>query len=330
MRALKAVRQHLRSYHLKSGVFHFYRGEHRPAADFLTRALNEEGSSLSPADRRAALYYLVQTRIEAATEHESAGEMERAIEEYRSALEVMPRYPDVHVRLGDALARMHQTNQAIDHYRQALEINPLYVQACVRLGLVYLDDGQFDNAEEAFRQAEEARADLARRCLEQAAAALGEGDPVTARELYQEAFFQDLSSFEQWISAGLDDLRAERWEDAVTKLREAAALRPRFADVHNYLGVALAEQGLLEESVTAFRRSVWINPGYLVAWLNLAFTCNELGRKEETWQALGKVLEREPENEPALFLKRTLERPEGAPTGGKTVHSLPGVLQDNP
>lgn len=330
MRALKTVRQHLRSYHLKSGVFHFYRGEHRPAADFLTRALNEEGSELSPADRRAALYYLVQTRIEAATKHESAGEMERAISEYRSALEVMPRYPDVHVRLGDALVRTQQTAEAIEHYRKALEINPLFVQAHIHLGLAFLDESRFDSAKEAFRQAEQARAGLARHSLQQAAAALDDGDPVTARELYQDAFFRDFSVFERWLSAGLDDLRAERWEDAVTKLEQAAALRPRFADVHNYLGVALAEQGLFEESVAAFRRSVWINPGYLVAWLNLAFTCNELGWKEETWQALGEVLKREPENEPALFLKQRLEQPEGATAGSKTARPLPGVVRDDP
>ncbi|MDQ7088031.1 MAG: tetratricopeptide repeat protein [Acidobacteriota bacterium] len=311
MRALKAVRQHLKSYHLKSGVFHFYRGEHGPAADFLTRALNEDGDRLSAADRRAALYYLVQTRIGAAFHHETRGDMDRAIAEYRSALEVMPRYPDVHLRLGDALARTGRHDEAIEHYEQAIEVNPLYVHARVRLGFAHLEKGDFEAARQAFREADQARRARAEQSLKSAEEALGRGQPEEAAAIYNDVFQENLARFKQELEEGLNHLRMERWEDAVTHLETAAELCPRYADVHNYLGVALAEQGRHKPAVQAFLASVKINPEYLVAWLNLAFVAFELGDEKLARQALGEVLDREADNAPAQYLLAQLGGAEG-------------------
>lgn len=305
MRSLKAVREHFRTYHLKAGIFHFYRGEHGPAVEFLTRALEQD--DLNPADRRAALYYLVQTRIGAAERFEERGEMDRVIDEYGKALEVMPSYPDVQLRLGRALRSVGRSKEAITHFETALELNGNYVQAWVELGLARLDARDSEAMQQAFSKAQECREKKARQELENAERAATEGRFDDARDIYRHVFQQDLSYFHELFRESLRYLRAERWEEAVEKLDEAAQLCPRFADVQNYLGVALAEQNLFDEALTALRRSVAINPDYLVAWLNLAYTAHATGRNTEASEALARVLEREPDNAPALYLKQRLE-----------------------
>ncbi len=329
MRALKNVRQHLRSYHLKSGVFHFYRAEHGPAAEHLTRALEEDPTELSPGDRRAALYYLVQTRIGAATDFETQGEMERAIEEYSKALEVMPRYPDVQLRLGDALVRCQRSDEAITHYLEALAVNPLYVQARIRLGFAFLESDKAGLASESFREAQRAREQVVQGRLDAAERALADNEVATARDLYKDAFHEDLSLFQQLFDKGMSHLRNEAWEDAIETFREATALCPRFADVHNYLGVALAENGLYEEAIPSFRVSVQINPEYLVAWLNLAYAAWEADDLESTREGLAQVLCREEDNAPALHLKAELEATiEGRNSGSR--RRVPGSAQGKP
>jgi tetratricopeptide (TPR) repeat protein len=305
MRSLKAVREHFRTYHLKAGIFHFYRGEHGPAVEFLTRALEQD--DLNPADRRAALYYLVQTRIGAAERFEERGEMDRVIDEYGKALEVMPSYPDVQLRLGRALRRVGRSAEATRHFETALELNENYVQAWVDLGLVHLDARDAETMKPAFRRAQECREKKARQQLEKAEQASAEGRFDDARDIYRHVFQQDLSHFHELFRESLRFLRAERWEEAVEKLEAAAQLCPRFADVQNYLGVALAEQGRFEAALAALRRSVAINPDYLVAWLNLAYTAHATGDCDEASEALATVLEREPDNAPALYLKQRLE-----------------------
>lgn len=305
MRVLKEVRQYLRNYHLKSGVFHFYRGEHGPAAEFLTRTLTED-ADLSAADRRAAIYYLVHTRIGAAAEHEAKGEIERAIEQYNLALDVMPGYPDVEMRLADAFVRLGQPDAAIEHYRAALEANSLYVEARLKLAFILLEEHRTEEASHEFRAAHADRGEILQRRFNLAEDALRSGQLEDARELYQDAFREDSGQFRIQLDAGLQFLRTEKWDDAVRELRLAAALCPRFADVHNYLGVALAEGGQRDAACEAFRRSVEINAGYLVAWLNLAYVAFSLEDFEQARLCLQEVLEREPDNSPALHLAEQL------------------------
>ncbi|MFN7965465.1 MAG: tetratricopeptide repeat protein [Acidobacteriota bacterium] len=305
MRVLKEVRQHLKNYHLKSGVFHFYRGEHGPAAEFLTRTLTED-SDLSAADRRAAIYYLVHTRIGAAVEFEAKGEIDRAIEQYRLALDVMPGYPDVELKLADAYAQQGQADAAIEHYRAALESNPVYVDARLRLAYMLLSEGRLEESRREFRTAHADRIQIQENRVLAAEEALVKGQTGEARELYQDVFREDYGQFRSHLEAGLALLRTEKWDDAVRELSEAARVCPRFADVQNYLGVALAEGTEREAACDAFRRSVEINPGYLVAWLNLAYVCFSLDDVEQARLCLQEVLEREPDNSPALHLAEQL------------------------
>jgi superkiller protein 3 len=315
MRSLKAVREHFGTYHLKAGIFHFYRGEHGPAVAFFAKAL--EHDDLNPAERRAALYYLVQTRIGAAERFESKHDLDRAIDEYRKAIEVIPSYPDVQLRLGRALRRRGHREQAIEHIERALELNGQYVYAWVELGRTRLEAGENEAAKEAFRAGQRAREHKAWNDLSEAEQAIDSGAVDDAKDIYLHVFQQDLSSFQDLFRKALKALRAERWEEAADTLEEASNLCPRFADVQNYLGVALAEQRRFGEALLALRRSVSINPDYLVAWLNLAYVAHACERPEEAQAALERVLADEPDNAPARHLKQTLSAEAVARNAGR-------------
>lgn len=307
MRVLQEVRQYLRNYHLKSGIFHFYRGEFGPAAEFFSRALTE-GTDLTDSDRRTGEYFLVQTRIAAAELHERAGELEAAVEEYRAALTVMPAYADVHTKLGQALLRLGSAEDAIAHFRRAAFINSGFDEAHLRLGFALLDSGRLDEAKETFRAAQRAREEHTRRQLAAGDDALAQNRLEEARELYQDAFRQGLEPFRRHYEAGLHSLMDEKWDDAAESLAAAERIFPRFADVHNYRGVALAEGGNHAEAAAEFQRSVRLNPDYLVAWLNLAFAARALGEEERAERAVREVLRQEPDNTAALHLAEELRR----------------------
>ena len=99
MQLLKAVRSQLDNYHLKSGMFHFHRGEFSQAAGYLNRAIRSPEAA-GNAHHQLSLYYLTQTHIGAGEEHEERKNRAAAIQEYRQALEMQPGYPDLHYRIG--------------------------------------------------------------------------------------------------------------------------------------------------------------------------------------------------------------------------------------
>src|SRR5207249_1548286 len=97
-------RQLLGNYHVKSGIYHYYRSEYKQAEEFLTRV----AASSDPApgsDEAVALHYLTHTYLSAAARDETLGEDARAAETYARAAALRPSFPDIHYRLGRARQR---------------------------------------------------------------------------------------------------------------------------------------------------------------------------------------------------------------------------------
>jgi predicted O-linked N-acetylglucosamine transferase (SPINDLY family) len=58
-------------------------------------------------------------------------------------------------------------------------------------------------------------------------------------------------------------------DEAIAAFRQLLAVQPNFAEAHNSLGRALAEQGRLDEALAAYRRTLQIRPDYAEAHGNL-------------------------------------------------------------
>src|SRR5258706_6897094 len=99
MRLLKEVRNLMGSYHVKSGIYHFYRNEFKQAVDFFTKALKDE-PSVNESDRRTARFFLTQTFIHSAEKAKGAGDLAGAARDYVRASEVSPEFPDIRYSLG--------------------------------------------------------------------------------------------------------------------------------------------------------------------------------------------------------------------------------------
>lgn len=102
MRILREIRSAFENYQVKSGIYHFYRGEFREAILFLERALSA-GERLSDADAAIAREFLTQSHLSSADEAQSAGDLDRAVVALESAAEVNPQFPDIQFRLARAL-----------------------------------------------------------------------------------------------------------------------------------------------------------------------------------------------------------------------------------
>src|SRR5438093_4722875 len=137
MRLLKSVRSQLGNYHLKSGIYHFYRNEFKQAIEFFEKAL-QSPEKLDEADLRMTRYYLTQTHITAGEEAEESGDLRPAIESYQSAMFDSPAYPDLHFRVGLLRVRLSELDEAVAAFRKATEIHPAYLEAHIQLAFTLL------------------------------------------------------------------------------------------------------------------------------------------------------------------------------------------------
>jgi tetratricopeptide (TPR) repeat protein len=318
MRFLKSIRNLLGNYQLKSGIYHYDRGETQQAIDYLGRSLQATDST--EPDRRMALYYLTQAYITQAEKCEEVNDMEKAADAYRQALAMTPDYPDLHYRLGSLYARFGLDSDAIQSLRRATELHPDYMEARVQLALLLLKTRDATAAAREFATVRE----LAIRAIDQPYAvgtgSLERGEFEDAESSMRSAFMRRPETFDFHYRRGLRSLREGKMEAAVEALRQAVAFRSDFADVYNYLGVACGEHEEWEGAIAAFRRALEVNPDYLVARLNLGFALSECGKDTEAVDELRAVLAREPDNQPALARLEELAAPrrERARPAGET------------
>lgn len=321
MRLLTEVRNLMGNYHVKSGIYHFYRNEFKQAVDFFRKALKDE-PALADHDRRTARFYLTQTFVQSAERAATKGDLESAARDYERAAEVSPEFPDIRFRLGRVFEELDRRDQAVEEYRKAILANEEYDAAHTALAFCLLRSGRDDEAAEAFRRVLELRIRGLNAPFEKGLQRLREGMSGEAEEFFREAFLAAPFRFEDHHRGALRLLKAEQWEKSLEEIDRAIALCPKYGDLHNYRGVALCELGRLDEAVAAFRRSIALNPDYLVAKLNLAFAHLRAGQFKDAETQLELVLEQDPTvNAAAVKLEelrtgRAAEGRRAAPRGG--------------
>jgi tetratricopeptide (TPR) repeat protein len=78
--------------------------------------------------------------------------MEKAREEYETAVRIAPSYDAANANLGAYYANHGDFATAIKHFQDAVRVNPFMAGHRVNLGSTYMNMGKFDEAEAAFRK----------------------------------------------------------------------------------------------------------------------------------------------------------------------------------
>jgi CheY-like chemotaxis protein len=86
-------------------------------------------------------------------------------------------------------------------------------------------------------------------------------------------------------------LQAGRVDEALVRLRDAAAKDDLSAEAHYYLGHALARQGLLFEAASSFARAAELRPDVDASHQVLAVTYEQLGFQKSAREAWARAIE---------------------------------------
>jgi tetratricopeptide (TPR) repeat protein len=157
--------------------------------------------------------------------------LEKELEMYRLALEVLPTFGPARNNLGVALRRRGQVDEAIAQYKLAIEENPEYAEAYSNLGTAYVLQGRTDEALQAYR--------------------------LAARHAGPDAYIHH--------RLGVLYLRLGRYEEAMEQLREALSKEPELAEARFHLGECYRRMGNQEKAIKEYRATLEIDPNFLGA-----------------------------------------------------------------
>jgi serine/threonine protein kinase len=83
------------------------------------------------------------------------GQLDEAVLYYSRAIESAPGDADIHSNLAAAYVQMNQLDRALDEYLTAMDLNPDLAEAAFGLGVVYLQQGEVEKAIQAFEKFQE-------------------------------------------------------------------------------------------------------------------------------------------------------------------------------
>lgn len=300
MRLIKEARGQFENYHLKSGIFHFFRGELKKAEECFLKAL-ENDAGTNEVDIQNATYYLTQTRILLGEKLEENGDVSGALEVYRKAASTQTGAPDIFFKIGMAALKSEQLEEAIEAFRKAIAININYIDARTMLAFACMRMGLTAEAEEQFATIYDLIMSRTQKPYEDGMKMLKEGKKEEAEEQFKEAFVKKHQRFEHHFKKALSLLNAERYEEAIEEFAAALHIYPRFTDVHNYLGIAQYELGRIDDAIESFNKSIGLNNEYIYPHINLAYALATKGLDREAESHLEFVISREPRNHAALM-----------------------------
>ncbi len=165
---------------------------------------------------------------------------------YRQAIAAFPSIHELQLELGVMEAQAGDLARARRHLERALKHLPSNPDVHFNLGEVANAEGQHGRAERHFR-----------------------------RTLEIDANFGDAA-----FGLGKSLVLLKRHEEAIPWLQRATAAAPRDADVLNMLGLALNEARRHVEAIEAFRACLKLDPGRVIAQLNLALALDGAGEPE--------------------------------------------------
>jgi len=190
------------------------------------------------------------------TELKAAGLQAQAVESYQRAL---PDSVDARYALGFELQSQGKLDEALEHYREFLRLKPEDInapRAWHQIGRVLLAQGKRDEAIAAFREVlarkandPDALAGIADTLLAQDKLA----DAVTAYRAYLGA---RPNSTDAMMNMGLALVRLDRDGEARVIFADITQLEPGNVQAHVSLAFAMANTGMLAESVREFRRAI--------------------------------------------------------------------------
>ena len=298
---------------LKKAIGFFNKGEYRKACKEFESYIDHSGDASAGKDQELIRMYMVESYTEFSKQLDNDGDTARAVRQLEKAIELQPKYADVHYGLGKLYEKNGNRINARESLKRALNINPNYFRARVMLSRSYWLDGKHKrSAEELITSLSAAPAFFIEQVQE--LTGLVNHDPVNEdiTDLFRKLLEERPSSSQVSKQLALESIQNGDYEFALVELKKSLSLHPDYPDLHNMLGIAYANTGMTDDAIMEFETALKINPEYLKARLNLALSLYEKGVRDESRKNLDMVLKLDPENELAKNLMNEL-----APVGSE-------------
>ncbi len=157
--------------------------------------------------------------------------LEKEMEMYRLALEVLPTFQRARNNLGVGLRRRGKVQEAIEQYNMAIEVDPSFSDAHANLGVAYLTLGRVEDAVEELR--------------------------IAANQSGSNGYFHH--------HLGVVQYQLKRYEEAVKEFKRALSKEPEMASARYFLGESYLKLGDSGKAIEEYVATLELDPNHAAA-----------------------------------------------------------------
>jgi tetratricopeptide (TPR) repeat protein len=228
---------------------------------------------------------------------------------FERSIKIKNDYAPLYVRYGNALFDSGRLEDSSKAYQRAIEINPLTIYALIGQARIQLARNNLQECESYLNQALAINQNIGeihgllselyrrRNEIEKAEQETRLANQLPKKAALNDAIYSELASegvSSTWYETrGRAYLESGRYADAERELRAALKVRPEFR-IYDALGLALQNEGKMEEAIQQHRRALELNPSNAIAWNNLASALFATGKMKEAIESAEQGQRRDP------------------------------------
>ncbi len=189
----------------------------------------------------------------------------------QQAIQLQPDFALAYVTLGNIQQAQGKINAAINSYQQALKLNPNLPQAHANLGSMLYKQGKIETAIMSYRQAISLKPDFAAVYSNLAKALRQQGKEAEAQICEQRGveFRPQTEDDKSLFNRGNQFAQQGKLEEAISAWQQAINLNPNFAEAYCQIGMIRRYQGKYKEAIAQFEKALDLQPNCIPAHQHL-------------------------------------------------------------
>ena len=223
--------------------------------------------------------------------HYHKKEYDKAIEYYKNALEIDPKYVAACYDIGYIYKEKKEYAKAIEYYNKALEINPDYADAWQGLALSYFHKKEYDKAIKYYENALEVDPEYAATWQGLGVAYERKKEYDKAIECYKNALKSGSELADSWHGLGFSYKEKKEYDKAIDYYKRALEIDPEFATAWYGLGVSYNAKKKYPKAIECYENALEINPEFELAWSGLSLVYSAISDYKNAEKARNREID---------------------------------------
>lgn len=202
-------------------------------------------------------------------------------------------------------------DKAIGEYKKAINLAPDNPEAYNNLGVAYKNSGDFAKAEVAFLQAAELAPERPDISYNLGNLFKKSGSTESAEKWYRRSIEQDPSYIRSYNNLGTIYEQSNDYEKAEEVYRQGLSIDGNNATLHYNLGITYQDRGNMDQARSQYEESLKFRPGWTPSLSNLGEVLQNQGHLDEAQQKFSQLLDKDPDNIRAISNMGTIHAQKG-------------------